>query len=150
MTRKGPKGSTPLPSATMTEALCRVVDENMRAELEEFYRDNRPKVESVRGACQPFSVVVANHCGLTLAGGSFELDRAIDGDRTEEDHWWCVDGTSRIVDLTASQFNAGLNYTEIAEGVTIVNPEDPLYKRYKPREFELLQTDEGFRYVFKT
>jgi len=65
--------------------------------------------------------------------GKFRVDAPLvfGSSSIEEDHAWCVDGTRRIVDLTADQFNPGL-YNKLPRGLLIVDWGDPLYPRYRP------------------
>lgn len=85
--------------------------------------------EDLGGVCHLISAVVAIETGLGIEGGVFHLDEPRNG-LTVSSHFWCKDGLGRIIDLTASQFNGHVE-ENLPNGVLVVDPQTPLYKRYE-------------------
>lgn len=85
-----------------------------------------------RGRCQAMSGRVASQLGLGYVEGEFLLDHPLPGRRsTREDHAWNEAANGVIVDLTAEQFNQGLdNPAEHTSGLAIIERGDPRYRRY--------------------
>ncbi|MCL5125400.1 MAG: hypothetical protein M1511_13070 [Deltaproteobacteria bacterium] len=84
------------------------------------------------GYCWEASIRVESW-GYRRVRGYFRLDTPIAEDGALfEPHGWNLDDQGRIIDMTASQFNDGLNHeSQIPEGVLIIEEDDPLYNRYR-------------------
>lgn len=110
-----------------------VLDEEMRNSLERIYRENATSLLiNPAGACGTVSFIASMELGLV--GGVFHLDKPhVESNSPEEHHFWCIDGLSRIIDMTASQFNHHVK-EYIPRGIVVIDPEDPFYRRYKARK----------------
>ncbi|MBI2541793.1 hypothetical protein HYV80_03740 [Candidatus Woesearchaeota archaeon] len=106
-------------------------------ELKEVYRGVSQLPGFPIGHCLSVSEPLAKKFGLKLIRGFFVLDRSVDENPYRiEPHKWCEDSDERIIDLTAHQFNRGLDEL-LPEGVLVIEPGDPLNRRYlKTKTFD--------------
>ena len=107
---------------------------DIRKELEYIYDRFSKKEGFPKNYCQTICVVLERF-GLHYQEGWFLLDHLMPdaSDRKwryiVEDHKWCKSHSGEIVDLTAPQFNDGLDQ-KIEDGVMIITPGTPLFQRY--------------------
>lgn len=89
------------------------------------------KEGSLKGRCRDLSFKVREETGLAVADGVFLLDRPSGAEGLVQRHWWNVDLSGNKVGLSEQQFNPDLD-SPFKEGVVILTPKDPAFKRYLP------------------
>lgn len=83
--------------------------------------------------CIKVSKDISEHLGFRYEEGFVKLDFPNSKGALLPTHAWCKDADGIIIDLTAHQFNSHL-LNKFSEGVQIIKPDNPQYKRYIPLE----------------
>ncbi len=108
--------------------------------LQQTYEDYVSRWDFPHFHCAEVSTQVALELGLLKIGGTFRIDRLMPENASllspypstlEQFHFWNTDRKGRIIDLTAAQYNLGLNIP-IPSGVVIIDKTSPLFQRYQP------------------
>ena len=116
----------------------RVVDKESLGELAQIYKKFSQTKRFPFFSCTLVSMEVSG-LGFEYAEGNFQLDSSIEqfGNNVRVGHSWCEDGEGKIIDLTLSQFNEGLE-VPVKKGIIILKPDNPLYLRYNKSRYPLL------------
>ena len=110
----------------------RKIDEESLRGLEVLYLELSHERGFPDAACVDTSKEIVQQLGFNYAEGHFRLDSPRQGSNLlKPTHAWCEDADGVIIDLTASQFNSGLE-VPISKGVQIIKPNTPFYYRYLP------------------
>ena len=117
-----------------------MVSDKLKKDLERIYKKYSKRNGFPRGLCVDASFEVERKMkksGVIKRNGYFLVDRVMPDSAKNNWHYlvewhsWCEYNGREIVDLTAHQFNNGLN-EPIPTGLLIIKPDNPLFSRYLP------------------
>jgi hypothetical protein len=106
------------------------LDKNSLQELQAIYLERSAEQRGFPDSyCTKVSKDISEYLGFKYQEGHVKLDFPNNKGELFPTHAWCRDADGIIVDLTAHQFNPYL-IKKFSEGVQIIRPKDPQYKRY--------------------
>ena len=106
------------------------LDKSSFQELQAIYLERSTEQKGFPDSyCTKVSKDISDLLGFKYREGTVTLDFPNSKNVLSPTHAWCEDADGNIIDLTAHQFNSCLT-KKFFEGVQIIRPKDPQYKRY--------------------